>query len=162
MRFWEGFFFSRFKVTESQGNWAKARNVSEMCIKFSIWVLNDSCLHSRVQDLMRYWHQWKLCVGYLMSHDHCLSFFWHDLSESQTYQQVRPRVKAEVKGLQNQDIVAVFLTKLFLQLVKSQGTDAGIAARELVWPMPVLFHWGAKRDKVEFATGKLYTKLGVG
>ena len=54
------------------------------------------------------------------------------LRVSETYQQVPPRIKAEVKGLQSLDITAVFLTKLFLQLVKSQGPEAGIAACEFV------------------------------
>ncbi|KAF3816339.1 hypothetical protein GH733_014512, partial [Mirounga leonina] len=53
------------------------------------------------------------------------------LRASEAYQQVPARVKAEVKGPQSQDIIAVFLTTLFLQLVRSQGTEAGITASEL-------------------------------
>lgn len=59
--------------------------------------------------------------------DHWLSFFLCHLSEAtHTFQQVPLSLKAEFKG---QDVLAVFLTKLVLRLVKIQGTDTGIISQ---------------------------------
>ena len=118
----------------------------------SLWLLSD-----------RVWSKWdtdtsgnflcgniegRLIIGYL--------FLWHCLSKaSHTFQQGPPSLKAEVKGQQSELILAVFLTKLFLLLVKSQGINTG-----------TIRHCGSrcwtKKDKAgkgEFASGRPCRKL---
>ena len=78
----------------------------------------------------------------------------------QAHQRVPSGVRAEARGPQSQHIiVAVILTKLFSGC-EIPGMDEVLQPARLGDPCLVLSHCPAERDKVAFAMGKLWTKLG--
>ena len=87
-----------------------------------LWFLSEGC---EVNEILKPVE--TFCVGILNAIWSLAIFFWYYVSEtSHAYQHGPPNLKAEVKGQLREIILAVFLTKLVLQLVKSQGADPGV------------------------------------
>ena len=91
----------------------------------SLWFLSEGCEVNEILNPVE-----TFCVGILNAIGSLAIFFWYYISEtSHTYQHGPATLKAEVKGQSRELVLAVFLTKLVLQLVKSQGTDIGVISQ---------------------------------
>ncbi|XP_043736740.1 C-type lectin domain family 7 member A-like [Cervus elaphus] len=71
----------------------------------------------------------------------------HGIQASHTFLQGPPILKAEVKGQQSELILAVFLTKLVLLLVKSQGTNTEMSQEKVIYVEPKFLYSEKKEDK---------------
>ena len=98
------------------------RNLHKIWHFSSLWFLSEGC---EVNEILKPVE--TFCVGILNAIGSLAIFFWYYVSEtSHTYQHGPPTIKAEVKSQSRELVLAVFLTKLILQLVNSQGTDIGV------------------------------------
>ena len=101
------------------------RNLHKIWHFSSLWFLSEGCEVNEIVKPVE-----TFCVGILNAIGSLAIFFWYYVSEtSHTYQHGPPTLKAEVKGQLRELTLHVFLTKLVLQLVKSQGIDIGVISQ---------------------------------